>query len=145
MSDLLFNMSAPPRSRVEVVKKQLNEYICFNPFTLAKCLTNSTSITNLARKVKDYVKKHPKVKAIIEKPTGYMLAEAINIEGINASNKELIEKLKKYDYEECDNLNLLIVVFCSTVGDLYIPNRELSFENSKFNKILMFPKEEVES
>ena len=56
-------------------------------------------------------------------------------------NKEL---KVEYEAEICEDLELLILVLCSTVRDIYIPNRKLSFEKSKFNKVLFFPKEEVE-
>lgn len=146
MSELLHNMSVPPRSEVKFKKEQLNKYIAFNPIILARLLGDSDiDIKDLCKKVKKYVSDHPKIEEIIEKPTGYMIGEFIELNGKNKFTKELNNKLKQYKYVECDNLELLIIIFCSTVGDLYIPNRKLSFESTKFDKILLFPEEEVNS
>ena len=146
MSELLHNMSVPPRSEVKFKKEQLNKYITFNPIILATLLGDSDiDIKDLCNKVKKYVSDHPKIEDNIEKPTGYMIGELIELKGKNKFTKELNNKLKQYKYVECDNLELLIIVFCSTVGDLYIPNRKLSFESTKFDKILLFPEEEVNS
>lgn len=144
MSDLLHNMSAPPRSEVKFEQKQLHSYILFSPITLSKLLSNNRIILRgLEKRVKKYYEHHKEIENIIERPTGYMIGEAIELDIRNLKNNN--GKLLPYAYEECHDLHLLIVVFCSTVGDLYIPNRSLSFEKNKFNKLLLFPKEEVNS
>lgn len=146
MSELIHNMSAPPRSEVKFEQEQLKEYIAFNPITLVKLLGDSDiDIKELCSKVKNYVGEHPTIETIIEKPTGYMIGEVVDFNGKYEFTKEINDKLKRYKYVECDNLELLITVLCSTVGDLYIPNRTLSFESTKFDKILLFPEEEVNS
>lgn len=146
MSDLLHNMSAPPRSEVKFKQEQLKKYVVFNPIMLARLLGDrNLMITGLEEKVKDYCEKHKQIENIIEKPTGYMIAEVIEFNGKNKYTKQLNDKLNQYKHVECDNIELLILVFCSTVGDLYIPNRPLSFESTKFDKILLFPEEEVNS
>jgi len=146
MSELLHNMSAPPRSKVVVSQSQLKKYLSFNPIKLSKLLGKPhTTFEELKLLTETYVNKHPEIVNSIEKPTGYMIGEVVELNNLKAQPKKIKEKLFKYSYEECDNLNLLIIVFCCTVGDLYIPNRGLSFELSKFDKILLFPKEEVNS
>lgn len=146
MSELLHNMSAPPRSEVKFKQEQLKKYIAFNPIRLARLLGDSdVVIKDLCNEVKNYVNDHPQIESIIEKPTGYMIGEVVDFNGKNKFTKELNDKLNQYKYVECDNLELLITVLCSTVGDLYIPNRTLSFESTKFDKILLFPEEEVNS
>ena len=150
MSELLHNVGVPPRSKVEFKLEQLKKYIAFNPITLAMLLCDrNITIKGLCEKVKKYVSDHPQIEAIIEKPTGYMIGEIVDFNGekrlTKELNDELTNKLTKYIYVECKNLELLITVLCSTVGDLYIPNRKLSFESTKFDKILLFPEEEVNS
>ena len=146
MSGLLHNMSAPPRSEVSFKQVQLKKYIAFNPIRLARLLDDKDIvIKDLPGKAKKYVNEHPQIEAIIEKPTGYMIGEVVSFDGKNKFTKKISEKLNSYTYVECDNLDLLITVLCSTVGDLYIPNRVLSFESTKFDKILLFPEEEVNS
>lgn len=144
MSNLLHNMSAPPRSQVHYVQKQLCQYIAFNPLVLFREIygKNHSFQGSIVQK---YVEEHPEVLNEIKKPTGYMLAETFDLVDNEKFTKELKESLKKYTYEECRDVNLLILVFCSTVGDLYIPDRPLSFEDSRFHKILFFPKKEVNS
>ncbi len=142
MSELLHNMSAPPTSQVKFEKVQLKEYIAFTPYKLALLLSAyGLKDEEISVNVKKYVDTHPQVASIIERPTGYMIAETIE----DDDPVKVSDRLRHYSYIECDNLELLIAVFCSTVGDLYIPNRTLSFEKSKFNKVLLFPKEEVNS
>ncbi len=141
MSELLHNMSAPPRSEVKFNQLQL-KYICFNPSKLVSLLSDKGySDENISVNVKNYVLDHPQIASIIERPTGYMIGEVIEVNDAKKIKKRLME----FSYVECTNLELLIVVFCSTVGDLYIPNRTLSYEKNKFDKILLFPEDEVNS
>lgn len=143
MNGLLHNMSAPPKSRVDFEQTQLEKYIAFNPKDLAESLGNENmTVDELKTAVEDYVKNHPDIERIIEKPTGYMIGE---VGVMNDENKITSKSKTVFDYEVCKNLELMIVVLCSTVGDLYIPDRQMSFENTKFDKILLFPKDEVES
>ena len=143
MNGLLHNMSAPPKSKVDFEQTQLEKYIAFNPKDLAGLLGNENMTADeLKTAVEDYVKNHPDIERIIEKPTGYMIGE---VGVMNDENKITSKSKTVFDYEVCKNLELMIVVLCSTVGDLYIPDRQMSFENTKFDKILLFPKNEVES
>lgn len=146
MSDLLHNMSAPPRSLVEFEVCQLKKYMAFNPSVLAKLLhCVKADLSDLTKKVKEYVSTHEGIENIIERPTGFMIADVIEHDGRMLCSKRIKNQLDRYKYTECKNIDLLIVVFCSTVGDLYIPNRPLSFEKSRFNNILLFIEEEVNS
>ncbi len=143
MNGLLHNMSAPPKSKVDFEQTQLEKYIAFNPKDLAELLGNENMTADeLKTAVEDYVKNHPDIERIIEKPTGYMIGE---VGVMNNENKITSKSKTVFDYEVCKNLELMIVVLCSTVGDLYIPDRQMSFEKTKFDKILLFPKDEVES
>ena len=135
MSDILKNMSAPPRSSVVFNKVQIQKYISFNPLTLKKLLNELGYKGEINKMVEEYVNNNPNIIKNIKRPSGYMLGVYIEF------NKEL----DLYKYEECTDLELLILVFCSTVGDLYIPNKELGFEENKFDKILLFAEEEVNS
>ena len=143
MNGLLHNMSAPPKSKVDFEQTQLEKYIAFNPKDLAGSLGDENMTADeLKTAVEDYVKNHPDIERIIEKPTGYMIGE---VGVMNNENKITSKSKTVFDYEVCKNLELMIVVLCSTVGDLYIPDRQMSFEKTKFDKILLFPKDEVES
>lgn len=143
---ILHNMSAPPRSEVKFEQGQLKKYIAFIPFLLASLLGEEKGdVKDLGAKVKQYVSEHPRIESLITKPTGYMIAEVIDLNGRNRPSKDFGDQLNRYQFVECADPELLIAVFCSTVGDLYIPNRTLSFESSKFDKILLFPEEEVMS
>ena len=143
MNGLLHNMSAPPKSKVDFEQTQLEKYIAFNPKDLAGPLGDENMTADeLKTAVEDYVKNHPDIERIIEKPTGYMIGE---VGVMNNENKITSKSKTVFDYEVCKNLELMIVVLCSTVGDLYIPDRQMSFEKTKFDKILLFPKDEVES
>ena len=139
------NMSAPPRSEVRFQTNQLTDYIAFNPLTLCNLLSGKTLYKQLPKRVEHYVKHHPEIEKLLEKPTGYMIGETFEINEIGVLTNQIKKKLDNYYFEECQDINLLIVVLCSTVGDLYIPNRPLSFESSKFDKIILFPKVEVNS
>ena len=147
MSALLHNMSAPPRSEVKFSQEQLKRYISFNPMRLERLLkANGYSGEDVAETTKRYVEDHKDIYKSIKKPTGYMIAEFIELPtGKRRYTKEINGRLGDYKYTECTDLELIILVLCSTVEDLYIPNRTLSFESSKFNKILLFPEEEVMS
>ena len=144
MSELLHNMSAPPRSQVSYKMEQLKKYIAFNPLTLSELLKELGIIDEVHLASKKYVDNNPDILKSIKKPTGYMLAECIEMPKC-MSNKKLTNYLNKYNFKACTDLELLILVFASTVGDLYIPNKDLSFESSKFSRILLFPEEEVNS
>ena len=132
MNGLLHNMSAPPKSKVDFEQTQLEKYIAFNPKDLAELLGNENMTADeLKTAVEHYVKNHPDIERIIEKPTGYMIGEV----GVMNNENKITNKSKTvFDYEVCKNLELMIVVLCSTVGDLYIPDRQMSFEKTKFDK-----------
>lgn len=142
MSELLHNMSVPPRSEVKFNQLQLKKYICFNPSKLSSLLFDKGySNEQISINTENYALAHSQITSIIERPTGYMIGEVIEANDTKRSKERLME----YNFVECTNLELLIVVFCSTVGDLYIPNRTLSYEKNKFDKILLFPEDEVNS
>jgi len=126
-------MRRPRDGRVVFEKYQLGYYLIFHPETMAKIL--NTTVEELPLAVKEYVDNNPYLHESKKKPKSYMLGEYYFM------NKEL---KVEYEAEICEDLELLILVLCSTVRDIYIPNRKLSFEKSKFNKVLFFPKEEVE-
>lgn len=139
MSDILKNMSAPPRSEVEIVSVPCGEYIEFNPIVLANLISpmrHYFSYENasefLSSKLESFVNKHDGIRHLLTRPTGYMVS-------LNVKDDEDIE------CETCEDAALLINVICSTVEDLYIPNRPMSFEKSKFTHSYYFLKEEVES
>lgn len=142
---IFHNMSAPPRSEVHFKTEQLVDYIAFNPLIICDLLEGKTPYKQLPKRVEYYVKHHPEIEKLLEKPTGYMIGETFEISERGFLTNPVMEKLNNYYFEECQDINLLIVVLCSTVGDLYIPNRPLSFESSKFDKIILFPKVEVNS
>lgn len=146
MKELLHNMSAPPRSTVTFEQEQLKKYILFSPINLTKLLSKKTNtIIELEKMVQDYYIKHKDALNKTKKPTGYMIGSKIEINRKNINLKMINEAIKQYDYIECNDINLLIIIFSQTVGDLYIPNRQLSFESSKFDNILLFPEDEVNS
>ena len=145
MSHILYNMSAPPRSSVVYKQQQLKKYIAFNPITLAKLLGHEKkTIESLVKDVNGYINAHPNIKKNINKPTGYMVAEYISIDSL-ADTNSVTQGLAKYSFTNCEDAELMILVFGATVGDLYIPNRPLKIKTSCLNKILLFPEEEVNS
>lgn len=147
MSYVLHNMSAPPRSEVKFSQEQLKKYVSFNPMRLERLLANQNyENEDLGEATRRYVEEHQDIYKNIKKPTGYMIGEYIELpNGKRRYTREINNKLENYQSTECTDLELIILVLCSTVGDLYIPDRKLSFESSKFNKILLFPEEEVMS
>lgn len=147
MTNVLHNMSAPPRSQVKFEQYQLKQYTVFNPLKLARLLNNKRLLSGsaLTEEVKKYVSSHPGLENNIKRPTGYMVGEYVELEDTVKFTRALNEKLNKFRYTDCNDLELLIIVLCSTVGDLYIPNHPLTITDSKFDKVLFFPKDEVES
>lgn len=139
--------------KVVFKKKQLKGFLAFNPYRLAKLLGHrGATPEELSKLVKNYVKEHPEINRLLTKPTGYMIGLPMgqaryikpHEDGTSHPDGGAI-KTGGLQYDECADIDLLIVVLCSTVGDLYIPNRELSFEKSKFQRIILFPKVEVNS
>ncbi len=139
--------------KVTFEKKQLKGFMAFNPHKLSKLLGHEGATPDeLSELVKEYVKAHPEIKRLLSKPTGYMIGTSMGKpRRIKRMSNGMILvrpncwKTNGIVYEECADIDLLIVVLCSTMGDLYIPNRELSFEKSKFQRIILFPKDEVNS
>ena len=140
MSDILKNMSAPPKSVVYFKKEQVQTYLLFNPLTLQKLLQKRNYTKDIAKASQEYYLSHLKRFERLSKPRGYMISECIEL----SDDIYLVkEKLKNYLLSECTNIELMILVFCKTINDLYIPSRKLSFEASRFKKILLFPLDEV--
>jgi len=59
-------------------------------------------------------------------------------------NKYIIGSISNNNNEDeiCEDIDLLIIVFASTYGCLYIPNKKLSFDEERFSKKIWFLKEE---
>ena len=130
------NMSAPPKSVITFRQDELGVYYRFDPKELFKILLNTAIVDDdykdrIANLCNLYIKKHHRVKDSIKKPTGFMIAS------------KMTDKCEKY--EVCKDIDVLLNVFGRTVGDLYIPTREMSFDNSKFQEVLYFLKSEVDS
>lgn len=140
MSDILKNMSAPPKSVVYFKKEQVQTYLLFNPLTLQKLLEKRNYTKDIAKASQEYYLSHLKRFERLRQPRGYMISEYIEL---NDDINFIKEKLNNYLLSECKNIELMILVFCKTINDLYIPSRKLSFEASRFKKILLFPLDEV--
>lgn len=141
MSSILRNLYVWSSYNLSYKFKQIDKYIVFNPLTLKKLLLEKGfKGKNLETLILNYIAKFPNFNSLDKRPLAYMLGQNISLDlDVNTIN----EKLNKYDFEECKDINLLIIVIGSTVGDIYIPNRELSFENDKLNKILLFFSQEI--
>ena len=99
MNVLLHNMSAPPKSKVDFEQTQLEKYIAFNPKDLAGSLGDENMTADeLKTAVENYVKNHPDIERIIEKPTGYMIGE---VGVMNDENKITNKSKTVFDYEVC--------------------------------------------
>ena len=110
----------------------LDDVVVFSPHMLKKML-NATK-DNLGEKVKEYALAH---NMDINKPkiTDYTLG--IVVEKIGNSTP-LFEDV----YYEKD-LDLLIEFYTRMSGDLYVPKRDMCFDNSQFDETYMFFKSEV--
>lgn len=148
MSDILKNMSVPPKSIISFKIEQVQKYLLFNPLTLRKLLQEKNYTSEISKASQEYYLSNLKSFEKVRQPSGYMISECINLSIDDAyliKNEEEINNylLTNYLLSECKNIELMILVFCKTVNDLYIPSRKPSFEDSKFKKILMFPLDEV--
>lgn len=123
--DKLHNMSVPPKSLIHYDIKQIDNIVCFDREELLKYF--NCNIDNLEESIKHYVESN--IQYIDKAPNGYMFA-------LN-SVPDSIEIIT------CKDIDLLINVFSKTVGNIYIPNRNASFDKSKFLNKLYFNKGEV--
>lgn len=149
MSDILKNMSVPPKSAVSFKIEQVQKYLLFNPLTLRKLLQekNYTS-SDISKASQEYYFSNLKSFEKVRQPSGYMISECIDLlidDAYLIKNEEEMNNYLTTNYllSECKNIELMILVFCKTINDLYIPSRKPSFEDAKFKKILMFPLDEV--
>lgn len=141
MNDILRNFYAGPSYNLVYKFKQLDKYIVFNPLTLKDLLLEKgfkgDKLENL---IHSYIKKFPNFNSLDKRPSGYMFGKYIDL---NLDSNAIFKELQKYDLEECKDIELLLIVIGSTVGDIYIPNRELSFENEKLNRMFLFFSQEI--
>lgn len=134
--ELLHNMSAPPRSEVRFNIAPLGEYLIFDPCVLAtklskrKMHSTKSAANYLSKHLKKHVLTHPYIINYKNRPKGYMLASTF-------------DNTIKCSGTICRDVNLLIHVFCSTVNDIYIPNKEFNYSVARFDKVLYFMKEEI--
>lgn len=122
---MLFNIGGPPRTTINISHSVIDVAISFKPAVLASLL--NCEISELPKKCQKFVEDNQDKFKDHFKPEGYM---------INLNNQ--IKKI-----EECTDVYLLILIFGSTVDDIYIPNRKLVFYSSNFTKTLYFSKAEV--
>lgn len=121
----LHNMSVPSKSLIHYDIKQIDNIVCFDSSELLKYF--NCNIDDLEKSIRGYVKTNNQY--IDKTPSGYMFA-------LN-SVPDSIETIT------CRDINLLINVFSKTVGNIYIPNRNASFDKSKFINKLYFNEGEV--
>ncbi len=127
--DKLFNMSCPPRSKVSYEVKKIDDQVLFDFEVLIKLL--KTNKSHLVKRVEEYYKNNEKMLKNYKKPSGYMIGKYLNSDDKN--------------YKVETDLNLLILVFTQTYGNMYVPNKEASFSKHRFENKILFLKREIES
>ena len=110
----------------------LDDVVVFSPHVLRKRL-NATK-ENLGEKVKEYALNN---NLDINKPKIGEYTLGIVVEKIGNSTP-----LFEDSYYETD-LDLLIEFYTRISGDLYVPKRDMCFDNSQFEETYMFFKSEV--
>lgn len=123
--NMLRNMSAPPRSEVRIRQNLPGMFIFFSPKRLASLLGCPSE--ELPERCAEYVAAHPEIADNPQRPRSYMVAQT-------TPQKRSVE---------CFRLELLLVIFGSTLGDLYIPGRKLEYPKSRFDHTLYFRRQEV--
>ena len=120
---------------IKIIKKPIyDSYYVFNPDTLFKLLCATDE--NIIQKIEEYIKIFNLKEE--KRPKGYMLSPIV----LNTSISH-ITIFGKAKLKYIDNIDLLINVLGRTVGNLYIPNREISFNEDSFRGIYIFPECEV--
>lgn len=142
MKDLLNSLNCHTKNNVNFEIEQINEYIIFNPTELFEHF-KVKKIDALIKKVKKTIDKMSENEILVKKPSGYMIGASIELN----DNYEIddLDELLKYKHIDCKDIELIIIVLCSTVGDLYIPKKPLTIDKNNFKRILFFPKNEVNS
>lgn len=121
----LHNMSVPPKSLIHYDIKLVDDIVCFDPDALIKYF--NCNINDLEENIKKYIEINPNYQdKAIDK---YLFS--------------LDKCPEKIEPIICEDIDLLINVFSKTVGSLYIPNRNPSFDISKFLRKLYFNQTEV--
>ncbi len=122
----LFNMSAPPKSKITIEINQVSKYLVFDPNVLCELLNCAKD--KLILTINEYIINNPNY--LDDSPNSYLFA----------LKKDKYEDL---DYSICRNINLLLSVFSKTVNNIYIPNRQPIFTCEKFNSLLFFIESEI--
>lgn len=124
-----------------VTNFQITKYLAFNPSKLVEYLKiDNPNPAKVASQSKEYYLKHQEEIDNIILPKGYIIGE---LKKADFSNKPV--DLNKYDYEECEDINLLISILSLTVNDLYVSNKDKQFNKERFKNIVLLPLNEVKN
>lgn len=124
--------------KVEFTQNLNDPYILFRPRILADLLGSEDS--ELPVRATAYLARHPEIERMPERPRSYMVAE-FNCFHVSPLLHPIFADTGVC--EECKDINLLLQVFGSTVGRLYIPDRKLAYPASRFQATLLFRAREV--
>jgi len=123
----LNNASIPLKGPVRKEIELLDNMLVFDPKVLRKALDSKHE--RLKDTVDNYISENPLWKYYPKVPKSYMVAVKYN----------LSTEFDKSNYTVVEDVPLLIYMFLSTVGDIYIPDRELTNNSyEKYNFILCF-------
>lgn len=134
MGDRLFNMSVPPKSKVDIDIIPNGTLLIFDIRKLFYKLFDIYNIKkgNYEKLILEYICRNENWSNDIIKPKNYLLEYKLE----NGTN------IENFEYEICQDINLSLYVYGKTIGNIYIPNREWN-RNFDYERELIFLKSEV--
>lgn len=123
---ILKNMSCRPVFTAPITFNQLEELAFFDLDILANLLL--TDRKNLAKKASEFYLSHKNM--FLKAPSNFMISTSV-------LKKDMVDVEIIYD------IPLLINVFTRTYGNIYIPNKEMSFVEDRFKNNLYFNLEDL--
>ncbi len=141
MRDAYANMSAPPRSRVQVVVRPVGKQVVFDLRRLGLGPALDPEMPPHARAAavqewtKDFVSQHQAELDDVPRPTGFMAGSVCKTDGAAG------DAVKRHPeaYEVCTDPVLAVAILGRVAGTVYVPRRELRLTESSFAAALAFP------
>jgi len=141
MSNYLHNINCPPTSDVRFSFLRINQKFIVISSSILAAFFNCKK-ENLIDELNKYVLNHQNEldKYFIDK---YILVKRYSLYSSDLRRVEIDTKgfMRQYNVTTTPNINLLISLLGRIVGDLYIPNRKISFSEEILDKLYVVPME----
>ena len=142
MMDAYSNMSAPPRSKMQITVKPIGRQIVFDLGCAGVGVAYNGEKTDQQREAdvrrwfEDFVRRHKAELDAVPRPTGFMVGSLCD--DLDAPLSDLMQRHPGI-YQVCTDPILTVAILGRVSGMIYVPRRELRLTRDSVEDTIGFP------